>query len=214
VRHLNVVHCRAHLIVGDHAHGLMHLPHSARSRCGQQLAGGGQRIGQHDAVPEVPLRQLQHPSTVNSSSVLCSGLSPSAAVRTRQTRPESASLTHPPKIKGCKLGSCGRMLDEIRIYKYTYLNHKLGALNIKYYNFSSSFDTTKFCSGKLHLDAEVIHSMIQGQHLTLRCRPQKRSMPSSLPARGPTVMSGPFTHRKEEENYMHIVRSTRQSLSN
>jgi hypothetical protein len=56
-RRLEVVHRGAHVLVGDHAHGLLHQPRRARSRRGQQLAGGGQRVGQHDAVPEVPLRQ-------------------------------------------------------------------------------------------------------------------------------------------------------------
>jgi hypothetical protein len=46
------------------------------------------------------------------------------------------------------------ILDEARILKYTHINHKLSNLNIKYYNFYSSFDTTEFCSGKLHVDAE------------------------------------------------------------
>jgi hypothetical protein len=60
-----------------------------------------------------------------------------------------------------------RILDEARIHKYTHVNHKLNNLNIKYYNFGSSFDTTEFYSRKLHVDAEAKHSMIQGQHLTL-----------------------------------------------
>jgi hypothetical protein len=85
------------------------------------------------------------------------------------------------------------ILDEARILKYTHINHKLSNLNIKYYNFYLSLDTTEFCSGKLHVDAEAIHLMIQMQHIVLRCRPQKRSMPTGLPVRGPTVKSGPLT---------------------
>jgi hypothetical protein len=52
------------------------------------------------------------------------------------------------------------ILDEARIHKYTYINHKLSALNIKLYHFGSSFDTTEFYSRKLYVDAEAIHSMI------------------------------------------------------
>jgi hypothetical protein len=40
------------------------------------------------------------------------------------------------------------ILDEARIHKYTHINHKLNALNIKYYNFDSSFNITEFCSRK------------------------------------------------------------------
>jgi hypothetical protein len=85
-------------------------------------------------------------------------------------------------------------------------------MNIKYYNFCSSFDTIEFCSGKFHVDAEVIHSMLQGQHLALRCRPQKRSTSMGSPSVGPTVESGPPTgnryrhHQKGEKSYLHIVR--------
>jgi hypothetical protein len=52
------------------------------------------------------------------------------------------------------------ILDEVRIHKYTYTNYKLNALNIKYYNFGSSFETTEFCSRKLYMDAEAINLMI------------------------------------------------------
>jgi hypothetical protein len=38
---------------------------------------------------------------------------------------------------------------------------------MNYYNFGSSFDTAKFAAENVHVDAEVIHSMIQGQHLAL-----------------------------------------------
>jgi hypothetical protein len=63
------------------------------------------------------------------------------------------------------------IFDEARIHKYTHTNNELNALNIKYYNFGSTFDTIEFCNGNVHIDAEVIHSMIQEQHLALRCRP-------------------------------------------
>jgi hypothetical protein len=45
-------------------------------------------------------------------------------------------------------GSCRRILDEARIQKYTHTNHKLSALNLKYYKFGSNFDTMEFYSGK------------------------------------------------------------------
>jgi hypothetical protein len=52
------------------------------------------------------------------------------------------------------------IFDEARIHKYTHTNNELNALNIKYYNFGSTFDTIEFCNGNVHIDAEVIHSMI------------------------------------------------------
>jgi hypothetical protein len=91
----------------------------------------------------------------------------------------------------------------------TSTNIKLSTLNIKYYNFGSSFDTIEFCSGNVHIDAEVIHSMIQGQHLALRCHPHKWSMRMGSPSTGPTVESRPLTGNhprhdwKREKNYMH-----------
>jgi hypothetical protein len=39
---------------------------------------------------------------------------------------------------------------------------QLSAMNIKYYNFGSSFNTIEFYSEKLHVDAEAMHLMIQG----------------------------------------------------
>jgi hypothetical protein len=58
--------------------------------------------------------------------------------------------------------------------------------------------------------------MIQGQHLALKCHPQKPHMPTgSLSARsnrqesGPPTGSHPQCHRKGEENYMYIVRSNK-----
>jgi hypothetical protein len=103
----------------------------------------------------------------------------------------------------CQPRSCRRILDEARIHKYTHTNHELSTMNIKYYNFGSCFYTTEFCSRKVHIDAEVIHSTIQGQHLTLRCCPQKWSTPIGSPNMGPTVEYGPLTsdlpwhHRRE-----------------
>jgi hypothetical protein len=52
------------------------------------------------------------------------------------------------KMVSCYLVSCRRILDEARIHKYTHTNNKLSALNLKYYKFSSSFDTIEFCSRK------------------------------------------------------------------
>jgi hypothetical protein len=95
------------------------------------------------------------------------------------------------------------------MHKYTHTNPKFSALNIKYCNFDTSFDTIEFCSGNVHVDTEEIHSTIQGQHLALRCHPQKRSTPTGSPSMGPTIESGPLTgkhpwhHRKGEKNYLH-----------
>jgi hypothetical protein len=61
---------------------------------------------------------------------------------------------------GCSPELCRTILDEARIHKYTHTNHKLSALDIKYYNFDSSFDTTEFYSGKVYVKAEAIQSMI------------------------------------------------------
>jgi hypothetical protein len=121
---------------------------------------------------------------------------------------------------GCYPGPYRRILDKARIHKYTYTNHVLSALNIKYYNFSSNLDTSEFLSGNIHLDAKAIHSMIQGQHFALRCCPQKRSMPTGSPSMRPTIESGPLTdnrpqhHRKGEKHYLHTFATTKQSLSN
>jgi hypothetical protein len=52
------------------------------------------------------------------------------------------------------------ILDKEKIYKYIHINYKLSALNIKYYNFDSIFDTTKFGSGNVHINVKVIHSTI------------------------------------------------------
>jgi hypothetical protein len=56
-------------------------------------------------------------------------------------------------------------------------------------------------------------SMIQGQHLALRCRPHKWSTPMVSPSMGsnyqesgPPTGSHPRHHRKGEENYLYTVR--------
>jgi hypothetical protein len=102
------------------------------------------------------------------------------------------------------------IIDEERIHNYTHTNQELSALNIKYYKFGSSFDTTEFYSGKLHVDTEAIHSTLQGQHLVLRCRPQKRSMPmrspstrSNRPKPGPPIDNCSRHHQKGEELTTH-----------
>jgi hypothetical protein len=40
------------------------------------------------------------------------------------------------------------ILNEARIHKYAYINHKLSALDIKYYKFGSIFDITEFYNGE------------------------------------------------------------------
>jgi hypothetical protein len=67
------------------------------------------------------------------------------------------------------------ILDEARIHDYTHTNHKLNVLNIKYYDFGSNFDIIEFAVKNVHVNTAAKHSTIQGQHLTIRCRPQKRS---------------------------------------
>jgi hypothetical protein len=52
------------------------------------------------------------------------------------------------------------ILDEAGIHKYTHTNHNLSVLNIKYYKFDSSFDTTEFYSRNINVDAETIYSTI------------------------------------------------------
>jgi hypothetical protein len=47
------------------------------------------------------------------------------------------------------------------------------------------------------VDAEANHSMIQGQHLALRCHPQKRSMPTGLLAR---VQPSSLDHSRDDGN--------------
>jgi hypothetical protein len=80
---------------------------------------------------------------------------------------------------------------------------------MKYYKFSSSFDTTEFSSGTVNVDVKAKHLMIQMQHLALRCHRQKRSTPTGSTSTGPTIESGLLTgnhtrhHRKGEENYLH-----------
>jgi hypothetical protein len=119
------------------------------------------------------------------------------------------------KITDCYQESCWRILDKVRIHKYTHINHKLSMLNLKYYNFGSNFDT------KINIDVEVIYSMMQGHHIALWYRPQKRSMPTrststgfNRPASGPPTGNHPQHHRKGVKNYLHTVRSIRKSLNN
>jgi hypothetical protein len=45
-------------------------------------------------------------------------------------------------------------LDELRIHKYTHTDYKLSALNIKYYKFSSNFDTEFY--------SEIVESCLEG----------------------------------------------------
>jgi hypothetical protein len=80
-----------------------------------------------------------------------------------------------------------------------------------YYKFGSNFDTTKFAV-EINVEEEAIHSTIQGQHLTLRCRPYKQSRPIRSPSMGSNRQeSGPPTgnrtqnHRKREKNYLHTI---------
>jgi hypothetical protein len=44
------------------------------------------------------------------------------------------------KITICYIESYRRILNEVRIHKYTHINHKVSALNIKYYKFDLNFD--------------------------------------------------------------------------
>jgi hypothetical protein len=41
------------------------------------------------------------------------------------------------------------ILDEARIHKYTHTNHKLNALNIKYYNFCFKFQYNRILQRKV-----------------------------------------------------------------
>jgi hypothetical protein len=102
-------------------------------------------------------------------------------------------VTPPSDKMGSSTGSCQKILDEARLHKYTHTNHKLNTLNIKYYNFGSSFDTTEFCSEKLHVDAEAIHSTIQGQHLAPKMPPSKVVNAYRVSQYGSTIESKPHT---------------------
>jgi hypothetical protein len=108
------------------------------------------------------------------------------------------------------------IIGEGRIRNYTHTNYRLSDLNIKYYKFDSSFNTTEFCSRKVNVYAEAIYSTIQGQHLILRCHSQKRSMSKGSPSTGSNhPKSGSPTgcrtrhRRKEGKYYLHTVRSIR-----
>jgi hypothetical protein len=59
------------------------------------------------------------------------------------------------------------ILGEARIHKYTHTNHELSALDIKILPIEFKFRYIEFCSGIVNVDTEVIHLMIQGQHLAL-----------------------------------------------
>jgi hypothetical protein len=59
---------------------------------------------------------------------------------------------------------------------------------------------------------EAILSTIQGQHLFLRCRPQKRLTPMEDPSMGsnrrefgPPIGNHHRRHRKGKKNHLHIV---------
>jgi hypothetical protein len=59
--------------------------------------------------------------------------------------------------------------------------------------------------------------MIQGQHLALRCCPQKRPIPMGSPSTrsnsqesGPPTDSHPQCHQKGEENYLDTVKSNKE----
>jgi hypothetical protein len=61
--------------------------------------------------------------------------------------------------------------------------------------------------------------MIQGQHLSLRYRPQKQPTPTGSPSMGsnhqefgPPTISLPRCHQRGEENYLYIVRSNKAKL--
>jgi hypothetical protein len=121
------------------------------------------------------------------------------------------------KMMGYYLGSCRRILDEARIHKYTHINHKLNTLNIKYYKFSSSFDTQSFA-------AEITHrcrSDTLDDTIAAHCPkmpPSEMVNAYGLLVWDLTVESGPLTgsrprhQQKEEKNYLHTVRSTKQSV--
>jgi hypothetical protein len=40
------------------------------------------------------------------------------------------------------------------------MNYELNILNIKYYSFGLSFDTSEFYSGNVHMDVELNHSIV------------------------------------------------------
>jgi hypothetical protein len=52
------------------------------------------------------------------------------------------------------------IIGEGRIHNYTHTNYRLNTLNIKYYKFGSSFDTTEFYRENVNVDVKMLHSMI------------------------------------------------------
>jgi hypothetical protein len=86
------------------------------------------------------------------------------------------------------------VLHEARIHKYTHTNYKLSPLNIKYYNFGSSFDTIEFCSGRITC---TCRSDTLDDTMATPCP----KMPTSeavnayrVSQYGPTAESGPLTN--------------------
>jgi hypothetical protein len=47
----------------------------------------------------------------------------------------------PHEMMGYYLGLRPRIFYKVKIHKYTHINNKLSDLNIRYYKFSSNFDT-------------------------------------------------------------------------
>jgi hypothetical protein len=82
-------------------------------------------------------------------------------------------------------------------------------LNIKYYNFDSSFDTIEFGSRKVtrRCGSDILNNT--RTNIALRCCNQKQTTPTRSPKTGPTVEFGPLTgnrprhHQKGEKNYLH-----------
>jgi hypothetical protein len=72
----------------------------------------------------------------------------------------------------CHTGLRRMILGKARIHKYTHTNHELSALDIKILPIEFKFRYIEFCSGIVNVDTEVIHLMIQGQHLALWYHPQ------------------------------------------
>jgi hypothetical protein len=84
-------------------------------------------------------------------------------------------------------------------------------MDLNYYKFGSNSVIIEF-TANINVEAEAIHSIIQGQHLALRCRPQKRSMPTVSPSTGsnhwefgPPTGNSPRHRRKGEKNYLSTV---------
>jgi hypothetical protein len=87
-------------------------------------------------------------------------------------------------------------LQDTDIHKYTHKNHKLSALNIKYYKFWFKFRCNIVLQWKLHVDAEAILN-------NTRATPYPKVPPSEvvnaygvsqyISQYGPTIESGPLT---------------------